>query len=177
MSAVRSNSSTRERALAGSGSSSRIRLLTLKARHSARLRSLPGGSSLMTSAPRSASRRPASQPSRSVASMINTCDSSMALLFSPLVRGQKRVAKGVYARLRRAMDARGRAYDPPIRLFSHQVVCKGGWIAGLNPVVTTQIAVQRPERASEWTHPTMRERAFSMSFSLKKSSGLTRSTG
>jgi hypothetical protein len=53
----------------------------LKARHSARLRSLPGGSSLTTSAPRSASTRPASQPSRSVASMINTPDSSMALLF------------------------------------------------------------------------------------------------
>jgi len=72
------------------------------------------------------------------------------------------------------MDARERAYDPPIHLFSHEVVCEGGWIAGL---VATQIAVQRPERASEWTHPTMRERAFSISFLLKKSSGLTRSTG
>src|SRR5262249_33768906 len=130
------------------------------ARHSARLRSLPGGSSLMTSAPRSASRRPASQPSRSVASMINTSDSSMALLFSPVVRRQKRVE-----------DARERAYDPLIHLLSHEVVCAGGWIAG------SSLGAQRPERASEWTHPTMRERAFSISFLLKKSSGLTRSTG
>jgi hypothetical protein len=31
-----------------------------------------------------------------------------------VMRGQKRVVKGVYARLRRAMDARERAYDPRI---------------------------------------------------------------
>jgi hypothetical protein len=104
--------------------------------------------------------------------MINTCDSSMVLLFSPVVRRQKRVAKGVYARLRQAMDARARAYAPPIRLFSHKVVYQTDGLPG-----TTQIAVQRPERASELTHPTMRERAFSISFPLKKSSGLTRSTG
>jgi hypothetical protein len=30
------------------------------------------------------------------------------------MRGQKRVAKGVHARLRRDMDARERAYDPRI---------------------------------------------------------------
>jgi hypothetical protein len=30
------------------------------------------------------------------------------------MRGQKRVLKGVHARLRRAMDARERAYDPRI---------------------------------------------------------------
>ena len=36
---------------------------------------------------------------------------------------------------------------------------------------------QRPLRASECTQPDMRERAFSMSFLLKKSSGLTLSTG
>ena len=39
------------------------------------------------------------------------------------------------------------------------------------------IIAQRPVRASECTQPTMRERAFSISFLLKKSSGLTRSTG
>src|SRR5262245_6722679 len=118
MSAARSNSSMRERPPAACESISRMRLLTLKARHSARLRSLPGGSSLTTSAPRSASTRPASQPSRSVVSMINTPDSSMALLFSPVMRGQKGGAKGVYARLRRAMDARKRAYAPRGHLFS-----------------------------------------------------------
>jgi hypothetical protein len=34
-----------------------------------------------------------------------------------------------------------------------------------------------PGAGERVTHPTMRERAFSMSFLLKKSSGLTRSTG
>jgi hypothetical protein len=35
----------------------------------------------------------------------------------------------------------------------------------------------RPVLASEWTQPTMRDCAFSRSFFVKKSSGLTRSTG
>src|SRR2546427_8424423 len=35
----------------------------------------------------------------------------------------------------------------------------------------------RPVLASEWTQPTMRDLAFSMSFLEKKSSGLTLSTG
>src|SRR5262249_8267770 len=56
-------------------------LLTLKARQSAPPRSLPGGSSLTTSAPRSPSTRPAIQPSRSVASMIKTSERSMVLRF------------------------------------------------------------------------------------------------
>ena len=34
-----------------------------------------------------------------------------------VMRGQKRVHKGVHARLRRAMDARERAYDPRIHLL------------------------------------------------------------
>src|SRR5262245_22146962 len=34
-----------------------------------------------------------------------------------VMRGQKRVLKGVHARLRRAMDARERAYDPRIHLL------------------------------------------------------------
>src|SRR5262245_29977937 len=33
------------------------------------------------------------------------------------MRGQKRVLKGVHARLRRAMDARERAFDPRIHLL------------------------------------------------------------
>src|SRR5919198_4846281 len=59
------------------GSRSSTRLLTLKARQCGRVRSVPGRSSLTTSAPRSARTRPASQPSRSVASTIKTSDSSM----------------------------------------------------------------------------------------------------
>jgi hypothetical protein len=46
-----------------------------------------------------------------------------------VMRGQKRVVKGVYARLRRAMDARKRAYDPRIHLF-RKTFYEGGWIAG-----------------------------------------------
>ena len=34
-----------------------------------------------------------------------------------------------------------------------------------------------PVRASEWTQPIMRDLALAMSFALKKSSGLTLSTG
>jgi len=34
------------------------------------------------------------------------------------MRGQKRAVKGAYARLRRAMDTRERAYAPRIRLFA-----------------------------------------------------------
>jgi hypothetical protein len=34
-----------------------------------------------------------------------------------VMRGQKRVLKGVHARLRRAMDARERAFDPRIHLL------------------------------------------------------------
>src|SRR6266851_9005624 len=75
MSAARNKSSSRARSALACRSSSSIRLLTLKARQSAPLRSLPGGSSLITSAPRSASTRPATQPSRSVASTIVTLES------------------------------------------------------------------------------------------------------
>ena len=57
MSAVASRSPSRSRPAALLRSSSRTRLLTLKARHSGRLRSVPGRSSLMTSAPRSARMR------------------------------------------------------------------------------------------------------------------------
>jgi hypothetical protein len=40
------------------------------------------------------------------------------------MRGQKRVVKGVYARLRRAMDARERAYDPRIHLLCKKFLRK-----------------------------------------------------
>src|SRR5215510_8586867 len=40
------------------------------------------------------------------------------------MRGQKRVLKGVHARLRRAMDARERAYDPRIHLLCKKVFTK-----------------------------------------------------
>ena len=40
------------------------------------------------------------------------------------MRGQKRVVKGVHARLRRAMDARERAYDPRIHLLRKKVFTK-----------------------------------------------------
>jgi hypothetical protein len=38
------------------------------------------------------------------------------------MRGQKGVVKGVHARLRRAVDARVRAYDPLIRLGCHNTI-------------------------------------------------------
>jgi hypothetical protein len=46
-----------------------------------------------------------------------------------VMRGQKRVLKGVYARLQRAMDARERAYDPRIH-FLREKPLEVGWIAG-----------------------------------------------
>jgi hypothetical protein len=40
------------------------------------------------------------------------------------MRGQKRVDKGVHARLRRAMDARKRACDPRIHLLGRKLFTK-----------------------------------------------------
>jgi len=40
------------------------------------------------------------------------------------MRGQKRIVKGVHARLRRAMDARERAYDPRIHLLTKTMDCR-----------------------------------------------------
>ena len=48
------------------------------------------------------------------------------------MRGQKRVDKGVHARLRRAMDARERAYYPRIHLLRKKCF-EAGWIAGSGP--------------------------------------------
>src|SRR5262245_61433559 len=81
MSALASSCSMRARSAPLSGSSSSTRLLTLKACHGGELRSLPGPSSLTTSAPRSARMRPASQPSRSVASMTKVSERSIAAVF------------------------------------------------------------------------------------------------
>src|SRR6266567_2375245 len=49
------------------------------------------------------------------------------------MRGQKRVDKGVHARLRRAMDARKRAYDPRIHLLR-----KKDGLPGLSPAMTAE---------------------------------------
>src|SRR5262249_60983229 len=48
--------------------------------------------------------------------------------------GQKRVLKGVHARLRRAMDARERAYDP--RIHRKKALHSSRWIAGSSPAMT-----------------------------------------
>jgi len=86
MSAAWISSSRRWCSAAPSGSSSSTRLLTLHARHCEELRSLPRASILITSAPRSASSRPASQPSRSVASTIKTSGSSISAVSGRCVR-------------------------------------------------------------------------------------------
>jgi hypothetical protein len=52
------------------------------------------------------------------------------LTFQPVMRGQKRVLKGVHARLRRATDARERAYDPRIHLLRKKVFTKMDGLPG-----------------------------------------------
>jgi len=52
------------------------------------------------------------------------------------MRGQKRVDKGVHARLRRAMDARERAYHPRIHLLRKSLSTKLDGLPGQGPAMT-----------------------------------------
>ena len=65
-------------------------------------------------------------------------------------------------------DPSGKPAEPVRRINDDYPCQQHGGSTGLS---------HRPVRANECTHPTMRDLAFSMSFLVKKSSGLTLSTG
>src|SRR5438034_9525943 len=78
------------------------------------------------------------------------------------LRGQKRVDKGVHARLRRAMDARKRAYDPRIHLLR-----KKDGLPGLSPAMTAEESAPN----ERWREPRARiekERGGSMKRSTER---------
>ena len=79
--------------------------------------------------------------------------------------------------LGRAIDPASKQVWPKLSFFQP---CNLVWAKrppGARKGARRMMERQRPVRAKECTQPTMRDLAFSMSFLVKKSSGLTRSTG